>query len=372
MKFLNRKRGKRRLSKFEKWNVRRSFTVKRRCAFYGDMASFTSEGITPFHAMQRILQVSKPRKSLRWVVSVLEPAVKAMEGGSSSFAVAIAPWVPPQEAAMLDAAERSAQLPEALKELASLLEVQSQVSVALISNLAPAMGKLTVMILLMVYILNTVMKEAAGLIAPEVFSKLTLAPIYFAFGRGFLVALPYLAVVTVVGGIVVTLSLSKWKPSKLRIWLDRHVPPYTLATRVQSSFFLISAASMMESGATFKQAVNQIRTNSNAWTKVHLNRVLIRMTDGLSEARSLQTGFLPWDVEDRLSIYELLEDFKRIMRVTARDSMQMLLQKVKVIGYVLNGVATVLLGLFIIFTIFSIGEVALETQSSINQSQRAN
>lgn len=372
MKLLKKKAGKRRLSKFGKWSVRSSFSVKRRCAFYSDMASFTKEGITPFHALQRILKVSKPRKSLRWLVNVLDPAVKAMEGGSSSFAAAIAPWVPAQEAAMLDAAERSAQLPEALKELAVLLDVQSQVSGALVTSLAPALGKLTVMILLMVYILNTVMKEAAGLIAPEVFNKLTLAPIYFAFGRGFLMALPYLAVITVVGVIVVSISLSRWKPSKARIWLDRHLPPYTLATRVQSSFFLISAASMMESGATFKQAVNQIKTNSNAWTKAHLNRVLVRMTDGLSEARSLQTGFLPWDVEDRLSIYELLEDFKQIMRVTARDSMQMLLRKVKLIGYVLNGAATVLLGVFIIFTIFSIGEVALETQSSINQSQRAN
>ncbi|MCU1136912.1 type II secretion system F family protein [Stenotrophomonas maltophilia] len=372
MKLVKRKQGRRRLSKFEKWNVRRSFSVKRRCAFYSDMASFTSEGITPFHAMQRMLQVSKPRRSLRWLVSVLEPAVKSMEGGSLSLAAAISPWVPPQESAMLDAAERSAQLTEALTELAELLKVQSQVSGALISNLAPALGKLFVMILLMVYILNTVMKEAAGLIAPEVFDKLTLAPIYFAFGRGFLKSLPFLIVIAIVGSMVVSISLAKWKPSKVRIWLDRHLPPYTLAARVQSSFFLISAASMMESGATFKQAVSQIRANSNTWTKAHLTRVLGRMTDGLSEARSLQTGLLPWDVEDRLSVYELLDDFKRIMKVTARDSMQMLLNKVKLIGYVLNGAATVMLGTFIIFTIFSIGEVALETQSSINQIQRAN
>lgn len=229
MKLVKRKQGRRRLSKFEKWNVRRSFSVKRRCAFYSDMASFTSEGITPFHAMQRMLQVSKPRRSLRWLVSVLEPAVKSMEGGSLSLAAAISPWVPPQESAMLDAAERSAQLTEALTELAELLKVQSQVSGALISNLAPALGKLFVMILLMVYILNTVMKEAAGLIAPEVFDKLTLAPIYFAFGRGFLKSLPFLIVIAILGSMVVSISLAKWKPSKVRIWLDRHLPPYTLA-----------------------------------------------------------------------------------------------------------------------------------------------
>lgn len=372
MRLTTKKRGRRRLSKFEMWNVRKSFAVKRRCAFYSSMASFTSEGITPFKAMQRMLQVSKPRRSMRWLVNVLEPAVRSMQGGSQSLAAAIAPWVPPQESAMLEAAESSAQLTEALNELAELLKVQSEVSGALISNLVPALAKAAVMVMLMVYILNTVMTQATGLVPPEMFDTLMLAPIYFSFGRGFLASLPYLLVSVIVGSIVVSLSLSRWKPTKARIWLDKHVPPYTLAARVQSSYFLISAASMMESGATFKQAVTQIKSNSNAWTKTHLGRVLGRMTDGISEARSLQTGLLPWDVEDQLSVYELLEDFKRIMKVTARDSMQILLVKVKAIGYVLNGVATVMLGLFIILTVFSIGEVALATQSAINQVQRPN
>lgn len=365
-------KGRVRLTKFARWDIRRNFTVKRRQAFYSDMASFTNEGITPFHAMQRMHLVSKQRRSMRWLARVLDPSMRSMEGGSQSFAAAISPWVPAQETAMLDAAERSAQLTEALRELSDLLKVQAEVRSVLLSNIGPALAKVVVMAILMVYILRTVIEAAVGLISPEVFAKLKLAPVYFAFGHLFLSMLPYLVVVVVAGSIIVAFSISRWKPSKARAWLDRHVPPYSLATRVQSSFFLISAASMMEAGATFKAAVGQIRSSSNPWTKAHLGRVLARMGDGQSETRALQTGFLPWDVEDRLSVYELLDDFKRIMKVTARDSMQILLERVKFIGYAMNAIATVLLGLFILATIFSIGELALETQSSIDQQQHIN
>ena len=83
----------------------------------------------------------------------------------------------------------------------------------------------------------------------------------------------------------------------------------------------------------------------------------------------MQTGMVPWDVEDRLAVYRMLDDFRRVMAVVARDSMSILLGRVGMLSAVISGAVRVALTLFIISTIFAIGEIALEAQSSLSNVQ---
>lgn len=350
--------------------LRVSFNVKRRQTFYSDLASFVAAGIPPQQALQQIAKVAKPRRSLRWLHKLMTIALRELANGRNT-AQALQKWVPPEEAALLLAGERGGRLREALLELAELLGKRLAVKKSLWSNLAPSLLMLVVLVALMVYILNTVLKEARGLVPDEMFEKMTLAPVYFAFGDAFLTALPILVVFAIAVTIASTLSLARWRPNKLRRWLDQHIPPYSLYTRTQSSFFLITASSMMEAGAPFQQAVDEVQKLAKPWARAHLRKMLSRLAAGQAEADAMQTGMLPWDVEDRLAIYRMLDDFKHIMQVTARDSMEILLRRVQVIGGTIRSIVMVMLGAFIIFSIFSIGEIALQAQSAISQVQRS-
>src|SRR5690606_1368808 len=119
--------------------------------------------------------------------------------------------VPSEEAAMLFAGERGGRLKDALIELTGLLKSRLDVAASLKSNLLPSAGMLAVLVLLMVYILNTVLKEARKLVSEEMFNKMTLAPLYFDLGEGFLKALPFILVLAVAIGIAVSASLPRWR-----------------------------------------------------------------------------------------------------------------------------------------------------------------
>jgi len=349
--------------------LRMQFNVKRRQQFYADLASFVSEGIPPQDAIRQIAKVAKPRRRMKWLYKLMTHVSRGFAQGHG-IARALQNWIPPAEAALLVAGEQGARLKEALTELAELLHKQLEVKKSLVKELAPAALMTAVLVALMVYILNTVLKEARGLVPDSMFAQMSLAPAYFNLGDVFLKALPYLVAGFIVLSIVVSISLPRWKPGKFRQFLDQHVPPYNLYARTQSSFFLITVSSMMQAGAPFQQAVGQIQRLSSPWSKWHMSRMLARLASGKAEADAMQTGMLPWDVEDRLSIYRMLDDFKKIMHVTARDSMEILLRRVQILGGAIRAFVMVLLGAFIIFTIFSIGEIALQAQSAISQVQR--
>lgn len=348
--------------------VRLSFTVERRANYYADLAAFVAEGIPPYAAMQRMREVAKRRRSMKWLKRLMDKVLKRMEGGGS-LAVAVKKWVPAEEAAMLLAGEGGGRLRESLLELNLLLKNRLAVKSALWKAIVPSASMIVVLVGLMTYILQTVIPEARKLISDTMFAKLTVAPIYFTLGTWFLKALPYLVAGLIVLAIAVAISLPRWRPSPVRSWLDQHVPPYTLFARVQSSFYLLTVASMMEAGAPFRQAVESIASLAAPWSKAHMRRQLARLAAGQSEADAMQTGMVPWDVEDRLAVYRMLDDFRRVMAVVARDSMQILLRRVDLMGNVIQGSVRVGLAVFIISTIFAIGEIALEAQSSISKVQ---
>lgn len=347
-----------------------AFNVKRRRIFYSDLASFVSEGIPPQQALMQMSKVAKPRRSMRWLSKLLAQVLREQANGRST-AQSLQRWIPPEETALLLAGERGARLKEALLELSGLLAKRLSVKKSLWANLSPALMMLIVLVGLMVYILKTVLNEARGLVPESMFEQMSLAPLYFSFGEAFLKVLPFLVVGLVGASIAIAVSLPRWKPTKARKWLDQHIPPYSLYARTQASFFLLTVSSMMEAGTPFKQAVDEVQRLAAPWSRTHLRRMLARLSQGQSDGDAMQTGLLPWDVEDRLAIYRMLQDFKKIMHVTARDSMEILLARVELIGSAIRYSVMVLLGGFIIFTIFSIGEIALQAQSSISQVQRA-
>lgn len=337
--------------------TRFSFGTKRRMDFYKDMANADAAGIPPIQALTRMREVSAPRRSLRWLVNILDPVLKNAANGAS-FAVSMRPWVPPEDAALLSAGEEVGDLGSALRELVSLLESKLKVTGALKKNLIPSGVMLIAIIVLLIIIMNTIGPQAKEMVPAEIMSGLDILPHYIGFGE-FIIRWGWLVALLVMGvGIVVWLSLSRWRPNPFREALDARVPPWSLTARVQTVFFLISASSMMRSGRTFKAAVEQIQRFSTPWSRDYLRQMLGRLRAGSSEIRAMQVGMLPWDVSDRLNFYAQLPDFAQVMQETARDSMEKLLRKVDFIGAMIRLVMMVLLAAFIIFTLMSVYDMS--------------
>lgn len=347
--------------------ARLAFNATRRANFYADLAAFDAAGHAPFRALEKMRSVGRRRRSLRWLMTILDSALRSAARGGS-VAESLRPWIPGEEAAMLVAGENGGNLRGALNELATLLAAKIAVGASLRKNLIAAALSFAGLVALMIYILKTVMVQARPLVPDATLAKMSIAPLYFQLGELLMAWLIPLLVLAAIAAGAVIWSLAHWAPDPLRRKLDAHVPPWSLYGRLQAAFFLVTAASMMSAGQPFRVAVEEIRRFAAPWTRSHLNATLRRLAAGQGEVASMLTGMLPWDVEDRLLIYADLPDFRHVMQMSARDSMASLLAKVNFIGGAVKTVAMAMMAVFILFTVAAIGEIALEGQSNMNNN----
>lgn len=369
--------------------TRLSFNKPQRQRFYSQLRAFISQGLPPYQTIKKVVEVaddrletdegirgalqrisngmSGPKRQLASRKKIMVNVVASMDRGAE-LSEALRPWVPVEEAELLRTGERSGRMIQTLNELERMLDVKTKISKTMISNAFSALLKFGVLFGMMHYIIGTVLKEARGLVSDDLYDKMTLAPAYFAMGELFQNYFLKAIVALIVLGIVITVSLPRWRPGGIRQFLDTHVPPYNLYSQLQSSFLLVSASAMMESGRQFREALDGVSANARPWMKTHTRRMIRRLEHGQTDADAMQTGMLPWDVEDTMRVYAQTGDFNKVMRATSHEAQEILLRKVQMIGNLLNIVAMMSLGLFVIFTIFSIGEIALEAQSAISSS----
>lgn len=339
--------------------LRWRFGLRERSAYWDDMAKFVAAGIAPFTVLTDMVKVYSKRRKLRWKGEMLRRTSRRMEDGTA-LADALSRYIPPEEAAMLASGESVGKLVDACKQLTFTTRKRAEAMGLLWSSLTPAFVFFWVMVGIMIFMMNTILTEAGKLIPPEIMAKLMLAPLYFGFGEFVLGNLVWILGGMTALAIAVFLSLSRWRPTDvIRQKLDLHVPPWSLYVRLQSAFFLLTMAGMMQSGITFRPALEQIRRNATPWMRTHLNLILKRLETGRPEVECLMTGIMPIDIEDRLSIYSKMPNFAETMDQVARDSMDILLQRVAAIGKAVNIGMMVFMGFFLIMTVFSIGEIGI-------------
>lgn len=347
---------------------RLTFTDRRRMGFYQDLANANEAGIAPIAALTRMRDVSAPRRSLRWLVRLLNPMLEAAANGQS-FANAVRPWVPPEDAAMLSAGEEVGDLTSALRELVSLMRMKLQIRASLKKNLLPSAVMIAVIFGLLVFILNLIGPQAKEMVPPEVMSTLDLLPSYIATGEFFMQWGLFLVGALLSGAGVLWLSLARWRPDSAREHLDGRLPPYSLFARVQTAFFLISVSSMMRAGRTFRSAVEQLQGFATPWSYDYYEQMLDRLRAGMPEVQAMQVGMLPTDVADRLNFYALLPDFGAVMRETARDAMDALLARVEAVGALMRALTMLLLAGFVVWTLASVYDMADGVERAAKLSQ---
>jgi len=366
-----------------------SFGRQARAALYAQLASFEAEGITPYRALERVQRIGRARlatgdglagalarirnalsprrRALAGRLKVIRAVLKTMDQGQS-LADSLKPWVPVEESEMVRTGEKSDLLGMTLRELEGLLKVKIEIANTMLGSGAAAIGRLTVLVLMMFYILNTVLKEARTLVSDELFYSLTLSPLYFRFGELFTQFVVPGTIAAVAIAAAITISLPRWRPYGLRTWLDTRLAPWSVYAQIQAATFLASSSAMMESGKQFSESLKSLAVNGSPWMRTHCRRMLRRLDQGRPDAEALQTGMIDWELEDQLGVYSMLDDFNQVMRSISRDSLQIVLKRVKRLGSLLSYASMIALGIFILLTVFSIGEIAMEARRGIQNT----
>ncbi|MCD9046735.1 type II secretion system F family protein [Luteimonas sp. MHLX1A] len=375
----------------EDFVAKKSFGVPKRLTLYRQIRDFVKQGQPPYGTINRIVEVGKKRlevrpglpgiadrisnvlssgkRGLKGRIFILEQTLADMDEGKQ-VADALSRWIPREEGELLRTGEATDRLVTSLDELDTLLTLKADLSKAIWSAVLGLLVRMGVLVGMMAYILGTVLSEVKGLVSDDIFDKLMIAPAYFSFGNAFLQYGPVFALFLVVVGVVVAVSLPRWRPDGIRRVLDHSIAPYTLYGKLQSATMLLSASAMLESGRQFRESLNSVRSNSDPWLKTHAQRALRRLNDGNSDAESLQIGMLSWELEDELRVYAMQDDFKKVLRAIAESAMRSVLNSVKTMANVMNVISMLLLAAFILSTVFAIGEIAMEAQTSVQNATK--
>jgi type II secretory pathway component PulF len=339
--------------------LKHKFGLAEREAFYADLAKFTGAGISPFAVLQDMVGRYKHRRRLKWKVKILRSAITSMRAGHP-LAEGLAPFLPPEEVAMLRTGEQTGNLEQAAKQLEWATRMRREAMGMLKKSLVPAAALFAIMLGVMLFMAHTIVTQAGSMIPPEVMNKMVLAPYYFTMGRFVLDYVLFIIPTMIALMVLLALSLPRWRPTnRVRAFLDRHMIPWTFYARLQTSFAMMTLAAMMQSGVPFKRALEDLLKTAPPWLRTHLARALDRLGRGQTQIESLMDRFLPEDIEDRLTIYARLPEFDSVMDRVARDSLDTLMGKVVGIGKLVNVGMMFFMAGFLLATMGSMGEVGL-------------
>ncbi|MBT9137135.1 MAG: Toxin coregulated pilus biosynthesis protein E [Firmicutes bacterium] len=347
------------------------FGLARRAAFYTDMAAFLKAGLTPRDALTEMLAVCRKRKRLSNGIIVFGDVLRRMGEGESQLGQSMAEWIPPIEAGMINSGQSAGKLIDAFRELGENLSDQVRIRGIVVSKGIPIAFILLFAIGLMIFVLSTVVPQAAGLLPESIAAQMIVAPHYISIGG---LILDWIVPAGIVGlglTILIFMSLPRWRGAQ-RNKISRLVPPWTLYGWLQASFFLTSLAAMLNSGTTMKVALKEMARNSTPWQKWHLRKVIRNLEDGQKEVVALDTGMLPDDLIDRLQIYARLPNFQEVMSFMAKDSIKMF--ELKIVAMVATASVMILLGvaLFLLTTFASLGEIAIGIEDAARAAQQGS
>lgn len=338
-----------------------SFDLTKRSRFYRDMASFVSEGIPPADAMRDMLKVASRRRGLSYLATILSDVLKGLEGGRASIGEALTEWVPGAESSMITAGEASGRLVDAFRELAWNTSEQARVWASVKAQFILICVLILASLALMYYVLAMAVPEATKMLKPEMVSKLIVAPYYIDIGEFIVGNVVVLGLAILAMGTAAFVSLPRWV-GKRRTSLSKWLPPWSLYSWTQASFFLSAVSSMLSAGVTFRQAIEMILPAASPWQRWHLRRMRSALMSGKSEVESMDTGMLPDPVMDQILIYARIPSFPAVMAAASRDSIRMYEEKVTSIAKTVELIVIIALSGFIITTMLSIGEIALAVE----------
>lgn len=336
--------------------ARLGFGVERRLSLYRDLRNAIAAGKTPYTTMESMLVISRQRRSLKWLVSVLKPVCNQMRKGKP-LAVALGPWVPQDEVAMIGIGEETETLAVALEELCTMMDHKQTVRRTVNGLVMPLLGKVGVVMALFffnaIYVLGQgrAMVPEGGLEKTAIAGKVLRAADFMTGPGAILLALLAVAVVAM------AMSLPRWRPGRVRSWLDARAPVYSLYARIQTAYFMLACGAMMRAGRPFNTVLGELQAMSTPWQRAYLRRMSSRLTLGKSDVEAMRVAMVPWDVEDRLAMYAD-QPITDVMRRSAINGMERLQTTLQTYGVIINICFMLAAGAVVVVTMASMMDIS--------------
>lgn len=284
--------------KKEFWLKLTAFGTVQRTDFMENLAGLIESRINAYDAlreMERIMREEGIETS-----KILVEILKAMEAGASP-AIAIGRWLSPAEALVVTGAGQGVELSEALRQAVVLLKARQAMAGAILGALIYPVILVIMGVGLLAMFATLAIPIYVDLVPAEKWEG--IARFYYLMSR-FIVSHGIGMGLILTGWIALMIwSLDQWKPSRLRAWLDRRVPPWNLYSLYQSSVLLSTIAAQVSINIPIYQVISDLERGSKSrWLTFYLTRIRKRIAEGVSGIEALIQPIFTPDARIALSL----------------------------------------------------------------------
>lgn len=288
------------MNRFDRWFLKLQFGHGSRVKFYREFAGLLGANMSKRDALTNMYVVASfdGTKKKRTAARVIEEILKAMTNGER-FGPAISPWVPSDDAMVLEASEMSDKFDEQIRAYVETLNKKRKIRGTIIGGLLYPSLMFSMIYGLLIYFGNSVVPEIGKLLDP---SQWQGAAAFLAFLGDFAkyYAVPGF-VTALVTLIVVAITLPRWSGAG-RKWVEG-LPIYSMYRMYTGISFLLAISSLMRGGLQPVTAVERTRSRANPYVRTRITMIYGQMLNGENLGSAMAATKTNWpDAEMNLSI----------------------------------------------------------------------
>lgn len=292
------------------------FKTEHRIGLYKRIMSFLRSKFPVYESLMKIKARFDKKNDYRGVI--IQFWLNKMILGMS-FSKAIEGWVPQAELNLISAGEQGKGLDQGLEEAVKFTTASAQIKSAII-------GGATYPVILLLVVLGFIAMFSSQM-APAYMSILPVERwpemgqtlygvskfivdfwLYILFGLGVL-------------SFFIYTTIGHWTGS-VREFFDK-LPPWSIYKIYNSSSFLISLASMMQSGVDLRKALVKIGDTSSPWMDAYIQRMIKNLNKGgRNFGEHLDVGLLDYETAGDVIDYAELGDFNTAVYTIGEENLK--------------------------------------------------
>lgn len=316
--------------------TRLQFTGSVRKNMYQSFVDYLGQGI-PINDVVKLLSESIRKanaKSQMFQAKILDDIALQMSTGID-FAEAISVWIPMNEAMSIRAGMKSGDPVNGMMNTIDALGSASVMKSTLFSKLTYPGVLLSALVMLIYFFSTTIIPKIADVLDPSRWPD-SAQPLYtmatFVQNQWF----------TVFIGMVVMIVLVVWTLPRI-VGGPRRImdifPPYSFYKAFHGANLLISLAALMRSGIPLVDSLYELKKMSTPYIRSHLDKMIIKMSEGSSLGEALDTGLLSAEMMVSVHMMSHNANFQSAIYAIGKQAVQKSVDKISTISGMLNGLA---------------------------------
>ncbi len=338
------------------------FSLNHRIVFYKKLMSFTKEEFPVFDSLVKFKERFDKKKDFR--AKIIEHILNTMKHGYS-FSYALKGWVPEAELNLISAGEEGKGIDTGLAEAIKFGDSAKKIKSTIVA------GSIYPLVLLSVVLGFIAMFSVQ--MAPTYLNILplqrwpSLGQSLYGFSTFIVNYMIILLLILAALGVFIGKTMGGWTGPIRRIF-DK-LPPWSIYKVYQASSFLISLASMMQSGTPLNDALKKIKNSGSPWLAGYLEEMLKNMKKGGKNfGQHLHVGLLDEETAGDVIDYSELGKFEEAIYSIGEQNLEESVKKISQKMGLARNLMIVIMGL----TVGIIYYTSIELNSAVAEAASSN